>query len=178
MNSIDKQQPEENRESLKGAEAIQKIKDLGENKTCFFSTDLKAGRAAATRPMSVQQIDEDGNLWFLSASDSHKNAEIAKDKHVQLLFQGSAHSDFMTLYGTASISKDKAKIKELWEPIVKTWFTDGVDDPRITAIKFIPTEGYYWDTKHGKAVAFLKMLAGAISGKTLDDSIQGELKVR
>jgi general stress protein 26 len=177
MNSIDKQQPEKNRESLKGGEAIQKIKDLGEGKTCFFSTDLKAGRAAATRPMSVQQIDEDGNLWFLSASDSYKNAEIANDKHVQLLFQGSAHSDFMTLYGTATISKDKSKIKELWEPIVKTWFTDGVDDPRITAIKFIPTEGYYWDTKHGKAVAFLKMLAGAISGKTLDDSMQGELKV-
>ena len=144
----------------------------------FLFNGFKGRTRCSNSPYVSTQIDEDGNLWFLSASDSHKNAEIAKDKHVQLLFQGSAHSDFMTLYGTASISKDKAKIKELWEPIVKTWFTDGVDDPRITAIKFIPTEGYYWDTKHGKAVAFLKMLAGAISGKTLDDSIQGELKVR
>lgn len=46
-----------------------------------------------------------------------------------------------------------AKIKELWEPIVKTWFTEGADDPRITAIKVAPAEGYYWDTKHGMAVA-------------------------
>ena len=178
MNSIDKQQPEENRETLKGPDAILKIKELAQNRTCFFSTDLKAGRAASTRPMSVQQVDEEGNLWFLSAADSHKNAEISKDKHVQLLFQGSAHSEFMTLYGSTTISKNKEKIKELWEPIVKTWFTEGVDDPRITVIKFNPLEGYYWDTKHGKAVAFLKMLAGAISGKTLDDSIQGDLKIR
>jgi len=178
MNSIDQQQPEENRAPLAGAEAIEKIKELaGKTQTCFFSTDLKSARAAATRPMSVQQIDDEGNLWFLSAKDSHKNAEIKKDPQVQLLFQGSAHSDFMTISGTASISTDKAKIKELWEPIVKTWFTEGVDDPRITVIRVTPDDGYYWDTKHGQMVAFIKMIAGAISGKTLDDSIQGGLKV-
>src|ERR1700743_3454348 len=98
MNSIDQQQPEDNRSPLAGTEAIEKIKELaGKTQTCFFSTDLKAGRAAATRPMSVQQIDDQGNLWFLSANDSHKNAEIAKDPKVQLLFQGSAHSDYMTI---------------------------------------------------------------------------------
>src|SRR5690349_9882044 len=98
MNSIDQQQPEENRENLSGAEAVEKIKELaGKTQTCFFNTDLKSGRAAATRPMSVQQIDDEGNLWFLSAVDSHKNAEIKKDNRVQLLFMGSAHSDFLTL---------------------------------------------------------------------------------
>lgn len=177
MNSIDKEQPEENRAPLSGAEAVEKIKELaGKTQTCFFSTDLKGGNAAATRPMSVQQIDDQGYLWFLSADDSHKNAEIQKDPQVQLLFQGSAHSDFMTLAGKATISRDKEKIKELWEPIVKTWFTEGMDDPRITVIQVSPDEGYYWDTKHGKMVALLKMIAGAITGKTLDDSIQGDLK--
>ena len=50
-----------------------------------------------------------------------------------------------------------------------------MDDPRITAIKVETTEGYYWDNKHGNVVAFAKMAAGAIMGKTLDDSIEGEL---
>ena len=53
-----------------------------------------------------------------------------------------------------------------------------MDDPRITVIEVTPTDGYYWDTKHGTMVAFIKMIAGAISGKTLDDSIQGELSVK
>jgi general stress protein 26 len=127
--------------------------------------------------MSVQEIDEQGNLWFLSASDSHKNQEIQIDHQVKLFFQGSAHDDFMYLTGKAEIIEDRNKIEELWEPVMKTWFTEGKNDPRITVIKFVPEEGYYWDTKHGKAIAFLKMLTGAATGKTMDDSIEGRLKM-
>jgi len=125
----------------------------------------------------VQQLDEQGNFWFLSSIDSHKNAEIQQDDIVQLLFQGSKHSDFLSVYGHATISKDKSKIKELWEPLIKTWFTEGVDDPRITVIKVAPSEGYYWDTKHGNMIAFMKIAIGAAIGKTLDDSIEGKIKV-
>ena len=96
---------------------------------------------------------------------------------MQLLFQGSSYSDFLSLYGTATISKDKSKIKELWEPILKVWFTEGIDDPRISVIKVVPEEGYYWDTKHNMAIGLVKRLAGAIVGKTLDDSIEGTVRV-
>ncbi len=178
MNSINQNQPEDNRADLNGQEAIAKIKELVEKaETCFFCTATTSAGSSGARPMSVQQVDDAGNLWFLSADDSHKNQELATDSAVQLFFQGSAHSDFLTLSGNASISRDREKIKELWEPIVKTWFTEGVDDPRITAIKFVPANGYYWDTKHGMAVAGVKMLIGAAIGRTLDDSIEGELRV-
>jgi len=178
MDSINQQQPEQNHEDLIGAEAGQKIKELVEkNSTCFFCTRIKSGESLDTRPMSVQKLETNGTFWFLSASDSHKNADIAKDNRVQLLFQGSEHSDFLSIYGEATISTDKAKIKELWEPILKTWFTEGIDDPRITVIKVRTLEGYYWDNKHGDAVAFVKMAAGALIGQTLDDSIEGNLTV-
>ena len=178
MNSINENQPEENRADLQGQEAIAKIKELVEKaETCFFCTAATTTGSTGARPMSVQQVDDSGNLWFLSADDSHKNQELLSDQSVQLFFQGSPHSDFLTLSGEATITRDHAKIKELWEPIVKTWFTEGVDDPRITAIKFTPKSGYYWDTKHGTAVAGVKMLVGAAIGKTLDDSIEGELRI-
>lgn len=136
MDSINQQQPEKNHEDLQGAEAGKKIKELAEkNNSCFFCTAISNGKPVTTRPMSVRKVDETGNFWFLSANDSHKNAEIQQDDNVQLLFQGNAHSDFLSVYGKATISTNKALIKELWEPILKTWFTDGVDDPRITVIK-------------------------------------------
>lgn len=176
MDSINRQQPEKNHEDLSGDKAGKKIKELAsKNATCFFCTGIANGKPISARPMSAQKIDDDGNFWFLSASDSHKNAEIEKDNKVQLFFQGSAHSDFLSIYGTATISTDKALIKELWEPLIKTWFTEGVDDPRITVIKVDTQEGYYWDNKHGNAIAFVKMAAGALTGKTLDDSIEGRL---
>ena len=177
MDSINKNQKEDNRDDLMSSEAIEKIKDIIKKaNSCFFSTALNSGHVP-TRPMSVQKVDDDGTIWFLSASDSHKNKEVAANSEVQLYFQGSAHSDFLELYGNASIVRDKSIIHELWGPLLKTWFTDGKDDPRITALKFEPMEGYYWDNKHGNAIAGVKIMIGAVLGKTLDDSIEGTLRV-
>ncbi|MDQ6860980.1 MAG: pyridoxamine 5'-phosphate oxidase family protein [Verrucomicrobiota bacterium] len=178
MDSINQNQPEENRRDLGSSEAVAKIKELiGKAETCFFCTNAIGSASSGARPMSVQEVDDHGNLWFLSADDSHKNRELSANPSVKLYFQGSAHSDFLILEGRGTISRDKAKIKELWEPIIKTWFTEGVDDPRITVIKVEPSNGYYWDTKHGSAVAGVKMLIGAAIGKTLDDSIEGQVSI-
>jgi len=177
MDSINKNQPEQNTENLAGDKAIEKIKELSKKAgSCFLCTRINSG-SFCTRPMSVEQIDDDGNVWFLSASDSHKNKEISEDPSVQLLFQGSAHSDFLSLNGEAEILTDKNKTEELWNPIMKAWFTEGKDDPRITLIKVLIKSGYYWDTKHAQPVALLKTAIGALTGKTLDDSIEGKIIV-
>jgi general stress protein 26 len=178
MDSINRNQPEKNHEDLRAGDAVEQIRTVvKQSANCFFCTAVALGPSGGARPMNVRRVDDDGTLWFLSASDSHKNAELARDPSVTLYFQGSAHSDFLHLVGRADLSTDKAIIKELWEPILKTWFTGGLDDPRITAIRFTPHGGYYWDTKHGNAVAGVKMMIGAMVGKTLDDSIEGKLKV-
>ena len=177
MNSINKRQPEHNREDLTGKDAIDRIKELAEKaETCFFCTSPGEHDTVGARPMAVQEVDDDGNLWFLSADDSHKNEDLLRNPAVRLYFQGSHHSRFLLIDGMAVVSRDKARIDELWKPIMKTWFTEGKDDPRITVIKVEPTEGYYWDTKHGMAVAGIKMMIGAAVGKTMDDSIEGTLR--
>jgi len=178
MDSINKQQSEDNHKDIFGTEATEKIKLLAAKATsCFFCTNIVTGQPFSSRPMDPEVIDKDGNFWFLSADDSHKNKELSKDPHVQMLFQGSDYSDYLSLFGTAEISRDKAKIEELWDPMMKTWFTEGKDDPRITVIKVTPTEGYYWDTKHNMLVALAKRTYGSIVGKTYDDSIEGHIKL-
>src|SRR5262245_23299729 len=178
MNSIDQRQREDNHEDLSGDAAIRKIREVVDNaKSCFFCTVDATGAWNRARPMAVREVDDDGNLWFLSASDSRKNTELASDPSVQLYFQGSGHADFMCLSGQALITTDRAKIRELWDPIVRVWFTDGMDDPRITAIRVSPALGHYWDTKHGAAVAGIKMVVGAMLGRTIDDSVQGRLVI-
>jgi general stress protein 26 len=59
--------------------------------------------------------------------------------------------------------------------MLKTWFTEGEDDPRISVIRFTPQLGDYWDNKHGSLVSGAKIAVGALVGKTLDDSIEGRL---
>ena len=163
---------------MRGQEAVKKIQDMVEDaENCFFCSAIATGDSNGDRPMNVRQVDDEGNLWFLSASDSRKTQELALHPSVRLYFQGSKHSDFMQLNGQAAVTRDRAKIQELWSPMIQTWFTEGQGDPRITVIKVSPTEGYYWDTKHGNAVAGAKILIGAMLKKTLDDSVEGKLDV-
>lgn len=178
MNSINQNQPEDNHKDLAGTEAIEKLKELaGDAQTCFFISNIKTGLPVSARPMTVQEVDEQGNLWFLIANDSETYKELQAEPLAQLFFQGSKYSDYLNAYGIVTISEDKEKIKQFWKPTLKTWFTEGEDDPRIAVIKLEPSEAYYWDNKHGNAVAFIKQLAGAAIGKTLDDSIEGKIEV-
>ncbi len=175
-NHIGSAEQDEKIQNLGGSEAVKQIKDLVDKSgICFFCTTVSKA-SMGTRPMAAQQVDEQGNLWFLSAKESEKNKEIAADPSVMLHFMGS-NADFLYLEGKASISYDKAKIKELWNPLVKTWFTEGVDDPRISIIKVEPTQGYYWTTQHGNVVSTIKIAFGALVGKTFDDSKEGKLLV-
>ena len=176
--STNRTQEEENIKDLSGKGAVEKLRELAEKaESCFFCTNIKTGVPLSVRPMAIQQVDDDGNIWFMSMKDSHKNEELAADPFTHLFFQASAHSGFVNIYGISEISRDQAKIDELWSPLIKTWFQGGKDDPNITLIKVIPSEGYYWDAKHGTAVAFLKMAASVITGKTMDDSVEGSLEI-
>lgn len=177
MDSINRQQPEQNRRDLDGPDAVKRMKDMVDDAgSCFFHTDGGAGPSRGVRPMSVREVDDIGNIWFLSASDSYKNRELAASPAVTLHFQAGAHAGFLALEGRAEVLTDRARIEALWNPLLRTWFTEGEDDPRITAICFVPERGYYWDNKHGGAIAGAKMMVGAAIGKTLDDSIEGQLR--
>lgn len=163
--------------NLSHEEAIEKCKELiNHNAVCLFTTKLET-LPLTTRPMSVQQVDDDGNFWFLSASDSNKNQEIGVDARVQLFFQNVSDYEFLTVYGKASITHDRDKIEELWTPIAKAWFNEGKEDPRITVIKIQPEQAFYWDTKSGKIVSMFKIFASAVIGKTLSEGVEGTLSV-
>ena len=74
MDSINAQQAEKNHEDLQGRSVVKRIKaTVKKTETCFFCTAVSTGGSGATRPMSVQEVDDAGELWFLSACDSHTN---------------------------------------------------------------------------------------------------------
>lgn len=172
-----KHELEDHHEPLSGTKAVAQIRAVAKHAhICFFGTLLD--RAPLTvRPMAVQTVDDAGNLWFLSSRQSHTNRHIGEDPRVQLLFANPGNSEYLTLQGTATISDDRALREEHWTPLAKTWFNGGIDDPDLTVIKVEARDGYYWDTKHGKMYSFVKMAAGALTGKTIDDSIEGRVNV-
>lgn len=177
MDSTQQQKPADHLQDLHGAAAVQRLRDMvKDSPNCFFCTHEAPGCPSDTRPMNVREVDAEGNFWFLSSSDSLKNHELARDARVELFFQGAEHSGFLHVTGRASISRDPQRIADLWEPLLKNWFTGGQQDPRITVIKVAPDSGYYWDNQHGDLVAGIRIMLGAALGQTQDDGVEGSLR--
>ena len=156
-------------QDLTSQEAIKKIKELSEKaRICMFCTELDR-LPVNSRPMGLQETDENGNLWFISSETSNKNFEIKEDKRVQLYFMNNSDSEYLSVFGDAYIYKDKSTIEDNWSPMANAWF-DGKDDPNVSIIRVEPKETYYWDTKAGKLVSLLSFAAAAISGNKTDNS--------
>jgi general stress protein 26 len=126
--------------------------------------------------MHAIEVGQDGNIWFLSNAKSNKNFEIRQDEHVQLFFSKMSDNQYLSVYGTAHIYTDRGSIEEHWVPVAKAWF-DGKDDPDVSVIRVEPEYGYYWDTKDGKAVAFLKWAVAAMGAKVDDGGVEGRIRV-
>ena len=167
----------ENIKNLHDKEAVEKIQKLAKSANiCMFTTNLTELPLTSV-PMATQEVDDEGNLWFLSGKNSHKNQHIQSDPRVQLFYTNTGSSEFLSVYGNGTITTDREEIEKLWTPIAKAWFTEGKDDPDLTVIKITPEEAYYWDTKNSKAVSMLKILAATVTGKTMDDGVEGKLSV-
>ncbi len=164
--------------NLRGKEGVEKLKALVEEiKICLFGTNLKADDGSTCRPMTAQEVDYEGNIWFFSAIDSDVNREIEQYKHVQLFFSNPDKNIYLTLNGDAEVVINPYKVDELWSPLVKVWFKEGKEDPSLSLIKVHTNKAHYWDADGNKMVNFFKLLASAVTGKNLIDSSYGTVKV-
>ena len=163
--------------NLANQDAIKKMQDMAKDvKICMFCTYDSTNRLQ-TAPMSANKVDDAGVFWFLSDKNSKRNEDLQSKDETDLIFGDPSAINFISVHGKSEILFDKEIIKDLWNPIAKTWFQGGVDDPNLSVVKFTPDDAYYWDTKHGKMVSFLKIAVGAVTGKTMDDGVEGKLTV-
>ncbi len=162
--------------NLQSNDAITKLKSLAESiDFTMLCTNLTAKPFHAI-PMSTKRVDDDGAIWFLSGRDSQHNENIAYDSSVELLYSHPGTMQFLSIFGRATIHRDKPTIKSLYESSDDAWF-NGLDDPNISAIKVVPVQAHYWDTKSNRLIALIKMGVAALTGEKADVSVTGNLRV-
>jgi general stress protein 26 len=106
----------------------------------MFTTRRPDGHLVS-RPMATQTQAEGTDLWFVTDIDTHKLDELEFDPHVNLAYYRNRTREWVSVSGTASITRDRRAIRELYRPDWKAWFGDeggerngGPDDPRIALI--------------------------------------------
>lgn len=122
-----------------------------------FDTAMLVTRSADgsmdARPMAVAQVEDDGQLWFVTDRNSGKIADLGMDSEVAITMQSS--NKFVSLSGSASTVDDQAKVEELWSEAWKVWFPDGKNSEHIVLLRIRPTRGEYWDNSGLNGVKYL-----------------------
>ena len=145
----------------KRQESIEKLKQLTEGIDFAMLTTV-IGNKLRSRPMSTQEFDENGDLWFFTNENTHKVDEIEANPQVNVAYSKPEDNCFVSVSGKGSISKDRAKIEELWTPILKAWFPKGIDDPALCLLKIEVDEAEYWESSSSTIVqlfGFVKAIA-------------------
>jgi general stress protein 26 len=164
--------------NLQNEQALEKFKTLVKDvNICMFITNTQDDAETHTRPMATVDVEDDGTLWFYTDIRSIKVEEVATDHDVHLVYSHPGKDSYLDVWGTASVVKEKEKLKEKWSPMVKVYFSDGVDDPNLALLKVKPQNCYYWDNETGKMVYFLKAAASVITGQRLAKGAEGNLEL-
>ena len=163
---------------LNGEEGLKKIGELISGIRIAMLTTAAPDGSFDSRPMATQKIEEfSGTVWFLTPGASSKVDEIQDDSHVSLIYADSGDAKYVTVKGRASVSKDKAKIHELWNAMYKAWFPQGEEDPNITVLRVDVEEAEYWEASSSRLVRGVKYLAAAATGGKVDVGEAGKVYV-
>ena len=153
-------------------EAVAKVAELVKDARIGMLTTTAADGKLVSRPMGLQQVEFDGDLWFFAEDDSDKVAEIVANPSVNVAFADAKGSSWTSLSGTAEIVHDRAKAQEFWNPLLNAWFPDGLETPNLGLIKVHADTAEYWDSPGNKVVRLLGIAKAAV--KRDPDAFPGE----
>lgn len=124
------------------------------------------GDRLRARPMSAYVERDDNAIYFLTDARHHKDEEIAHNPNVNVSFADAGDQKYVSVSGTAVVSNDRAKIKQLFSTPAKAWW-NSAEDPNIRVLKIAPESAEYWDSP-GSVISYVKMAAAAVSGTRPD----------
>jgi general stress protein 26 len=140
----------------------------------MFTTRRPDGHLVS-RPMATQTQAEGSDLWFVTDVESHKLDELEFDPHVNLAYYRNRTREWVSVSGTATISRDRRAIHELYRPDWKAWFGDeggerngGPDDPRLALILVDVESVTYLKVDKPRPVVLFEVVKGMVTGTPPD----------
>ncbi|OOQ62098.1 pyridoxamine 5'-phosphate oxidase family protein [Mucilaginibacter pedocola] len=148
--------------------------EINEVKTAMLTT-YTADKGFSSRPMGTAEVDEQGDIWFFTSEHSEKASDISVENTVSLTYSDPKNHTYLSIMGEAELVNDKAKMQQLWNPFVKAFFPEGLEDPKLTLLKITPTDAEYWDGNSSSMVVLFNVLKAAVTGKKYDAGRHGKI---
>ena len=147
-------------------EQTHKVAELIKGQRFAFLTTTTPDGTLTSRPMTLQEVEFDGDLWFFAERDSNPVRHVAASPQVNVGV-GSGGS-WVSLTGRAVVVSDRNKKQQLWNSAVEAWFPQGPDDDSVVLLKVEADSAEYWDSPGGRLATVFSFAKAKITGERIE----------
>ena len=144
----------------------QKVHDLIQKTRLAMLTSVGPDGRLMSKPMATQDVEFDGDVWFITARDTAHTRAVDAEPRVALTF--SSRDAWVALTGRARVVDDTAKLKELWNTFAEAWLPGGPESPEAVLLHVEVEQAEYWDTPGGKIASLVSFAKTRLTGDTYD----------
>lgn len=128
-----------------------------------------------SRAMATQKRADGADLWFVTAEGTSKLDDVLHDAHVNLAYYKNSTREWISASGLAVVSRDRAKIHELYAEDWRMWFPDEgdprhgtADDPRMVLIGVTVHGAEFLEMDKPRPVVVFELVKGWLTGSEPD----------
>ena len=154
---------------------LQTFYELVEELEVAMMTTRRSDGHLESRAMATQKRAGGADLWFVAADGTGKLADIEADPHVNLAYYKDRTREWVSVSGLATLSRDRDKIRELYEPDWKIWFGaeedprhGTADDPRMVLIGVDIHAASFLEVTKPQPVVLYELAKGFLTGDAVE----------
>lgn len=132
----------------------------------MLTTEDAAGRLVS-RPMTTQDVEFDGDIWFIARRDSELAQQI-ESGHVAANVAYAGDSSWISVSGQARVVNDVEKLREQWNRFTDAFMEGGPEDPNNVLILIEGDSAEYWDAPGGKAKRLASLAKSLVKGQPME----------
>jgi general stress protein 26 len=151
---------------------LARLYDLIDDVEIAMMTTRRPDGHLESRAMATQRQAPGADLWFVSAEGTAKLRDLEHDPHVNLGYYNSRTREWISVSGTATVSRSREKIHELYAPDWKLWFPEEgdprhgtSDDPRMVLIGVQVHAAVFLEIDKPRPVVLYEMAKGWLTGE-------------
>lgn len=133
---------------------------IGKGRIALVTTLADDG-SLVSRPLAMVQRSFDGDLYFFTPDPSDKTEQVRRNPAVNVAIE--SRGDYLSIAGSATISKDRALIDELWNAGAEAWFEGGRNDAAVALIAVHAESAELQSTDSPKIIAMAKYAKAIIT---------------
>jgi general stress protein 26 len=144
----------------------EKVRDLIRSTRLAMLTSIGPDGRLVSKPMATQDVDFDGDVYFIAERDSDKVRNIGANPAVNVAYV--SHDSWVSLAGVAEVVDDQAKLAELWNTFTDAWLEGGPENPNNILIRVSADSAEYWDTPGSKVTQVANLVKAKVTGKRFE----------